>query len=91
MQMECGMEDDLFKKKLGYPYEKNKSIKPFHVSLNLKRIEFFSTLKQSTTSDERISRTRIKFEKYNPTKVKELTIIYLKRDVNLLTFFFRII
>ena len=42
-----GMEDDLFKRKLAYPYEKGKSIESFYKPLKLGREDYFSTLKQS--------------------------------------------
>ena len=42
-----GMEDDLFKRKLAYPYEKGKTIKSFYNPLKLGREDYFSTLKQS--------------------------------------------
>ena len=43
-----GMEDDLFKRKLAYPYEKGKTIESFYKS------DYFSTLKQSYPDFEEI-------------------------------------
>ena len=40
-----GMEDDLFKRKLAYPYEKGKTIESFYKPLKLGREDYFSTLK----------------------------------------------
>ena len=42
-----GMEDDLFKRKLAYPYEKVKTIDSYYKPLKLGREDYFSTLKQS--------------------------------------------
>ena len=41
-----GMEEDLFKRKLAYPYEKGKTIESYYKPLKLGRENFFSTLKQ---------------------------------------------
>ena len=40
-----GMEDDLFKRKLAYPYEKENSIESYYKPLKLGREDYFSTLK----------------------------------------------
>ena len=36
-----GMEDDLFKRKLAYPYEKGKNIESYYKSLKLGREDYF--------------------------------------------------
>ena len=41
-----GMKDDLFKRKLAYPYEKVKTIESFYRPLKLVREDYFPTLKQ---------------------------------------------
>ena len=51
------MEDDLFKRKLAYPYEKCKTIESFYKPLKLCREDYFSTLKQSYPGFEEIIRT----------------------------------
>ena len=53
-----GMEDDLFKRKLAYPYEKGKTIESFYKPLKLGRDDYFSTLKQSYPDFEEIIRTQ---------------------------------
>ena len=53
-----GMEDDLFKRKLAYPYERCKTIESFHKVLKLGREDYFSTLKQSHPDFEEIIRTQ---------------------------------
>ena len=42
-----GMENDLFKRKLAYPYEKGNSIESFYKPLKTGREEYFSSIKQS--------------------------------------------
>ena len=53
-----GMEDDLFKRKLAYPYEKGKNIESYYKSLKLGGDDYFSTLKQSYPDFEEIIRTQ---------------------------------
>ena len=53
-----GMEDDLFKRKLAYPFEKGKTIESYYTTLKLSRKEYFSTLKQSYPDFEEIIRTQ---------------------------------
>ena len=79
-----GMEDDLFKQKLAYPYEKGKTIESFYQPLKLGREDYFSTLKQSYPDFEEIIRTQA-IIKNKITNLKELTMLYLKNDVLLLT------
>ena len=80
-----GMEDDLFKRKLAYPYEKGKTIESYYKPLKLGREDYFSTLKQSYPDFEEIIRTQAIVIKNKISKLKELTMLYLKNDVLLLT------
>ena len=41
-----GMENELFEKKLAYPYEEGQTIESFNEPLQLGREDYFSTLKQ---------------------------------------------
>ena len=84
-----GMEDDLFKRKLAYPYEKGKNIESYYKSLKLGRGDYFSTLKQSYPDFEEIIRTQAIIVKKKITNLKELTMLYLKNDVLLLTDIFQ--
>ena len=80
-----GMEDDLFKRKFAYPYEKGNNIESFYKPLKLGREDYFSFLKQSYPDFEEIIRTQAIFVKNRITNLKELTMLYLKIDVLLLT------
>ena len=84
-----GMEDDLFKRKLAYPYEKNNNIESYYKPLKLGREGYFSTLKQSYPEFEEIIRTQAIIVKKRITNLKELTMLYLKNDVLLLTDIFQ--
>ena len=84
-----GMEDDLFKRKLAYPYEKRKTIESFYKPLKLGREDYFSTLKQSYPDFEEKIRTQAIIVKNKITNLKELTMLYLKNDVLLLTDIFQ--
>ena len=53
-----GMEDDLFKRKLAYPYEKGKTIESYYKPLNLGGEDYVSTLKQSYPDFEEIIKTQ---------------------------------
>ena len=77
-----GMEDDLFK--LAYPYEKGKTFESRYKSIKLGRENYFSTLKQSYPDFEEIIRTKAIIIKNKITTLKELTMLYLKKDVLLL-------
>ena len=79
------MEDASFKRKLAYPYDKSKTNESFYKPLKLGRDEFFSTLKQSYPDFEEIIRTQAIIIKNKITNLKELTMLYLKNDVLLLT------
>ena len=75
-----GMSDDLFKKKLAYPYE-YLNLDNFQEPINLTKEDYWSTLTQSYPSDDDIKRTQ---ELINKSKIKngrELTMLYLKMDV----------
>ena len=84
-----GMEDDLFKRKLAYPYEKGKNIESYYKPLKLCRDDYFSTLKQSYPDFEEIIRTQAIIVKNRITTLEELTMLYLKNDVLLLTDIFQ--
>ena len=75
-----GMSDDLFKKKLAYPYE-YLNLDNFQEPLNLTKEDFWSTLTQSYPSDDDIKRTQELIEKYKIRNGQELTMLYLKMDV----------
>ena len=81
---ENGLDDELFKKKLAYPYEYlNQS--NIQQPLNLSPEDFWSTLKQTTPSLEEINRTQEIIRKYDLKNGQELTELYLKMDVLQLT------
>ena len=73
-------------KKLAYPYEYFNSIddnqKPVN---NLKKEHFFSKLKNKCPYDEEVERTMDIIKRFNIKNGEELTEIYLKSDVLLLT------
>ena len=71
--------DELFKKKLAYPYE-YLTHSNFNEPLNLTKEVFWSTLKQTTPPDEEINRTQEIIEKYDIKNGQELTMLYLKMD-----------
>ena len=79
-----GSIDDLFKKKLAYPYEKF-SPNDFQEPSNLTKEDYWSTLTQSYPCDDDIKRTQQLIDKYNITTPQQLTMIYLKMDVLQLT------
>ena len=87
---ENDMEDDLFKRKLAYPYEKGKIVESYYKPLKLGREDYFSSLKESYLDFEEIIRTQAFVIKKNITNLKELTMLYLKNDVLLLTDIFQI-
>ena len=80
-----GMEDDLFKRKIAYPYEKGKTIESFYKPMKLGREDYCYTLKQFYPGFEEIIRTQAIIIKNKITNLKELTMLYLKNDVLLLT------
>ena len=84
-----GMEDDLFKRKLAYPYEKGNNIESYYKPLNLGRENYFSTLKQSYPDSEETIKTQAIIVKNRITNLKELTMLYLKNDLLLLTDIFQ--
>ena len=84
-----GMEDDLFKRKLAYPYEKGKTLESYYKPLKLDREDYFSTLKHSYPDFKEVIRTHAIFMKNRITNLKELTMLYLKKDVLLLTDIFQ--
>ena len=84
-----GMEDDLFKRKVAYPYEKGNNIESYYKPLKLGREDYFSTLKQSYPDFEEIMRTQAIIAKNRIINLKELTMLYKKNDVLLLTDIFQ--
>ena len=73
---ENGLDDELFKKKLAYPYE-YVNLGNFQEPLNLTKEDFWSTLKQTTPPDEEINRTQEIIKTFNVKNGQELTMIYL--------------
>ena len=76
-----GMEDDLFKRKLAYPYEKGNNIESFYKQLKLCREDYFSFFKKSYPDFDEIIRTQTIIVKIKLTNLKELTMLYLKNEV----------
>ena len=74
------MSDDLFKKKLAYPYE-YLNLDNFDKPLNLTKEDYWSTLTQSYPSDDDIKRTQELIDKNKIENRRELTMLYLKMDV----------
>ena len=73
-------------KKLAYPYEFFNSIEDYQKPVdNLKKEDFFTKLKFFCSDDEEIERTMDIIDKFNIKNGEELTEIYLKSDVFLLT------
>ena len=79
-----GLTDDLFKKKLAYPYEKF-NLNNLHEPLNLTKEDYWSTLTQSHPCEDDIKRIQQLIDTYNITTAQELTELYLKMDVLQLT------
>ena len=75
-----GMSDDLFKKKLAYPYE-YLNLDNFPEPLNLTKEDYWSTLTQSYPSDDDIKRTQELIDKNKIENGRELTMLYLKMEV----------
>ena len=73
-------------KKLAYPFEnKSKTMPSIQEPLVLERKDLYSTFKQSTPSGKEISGTRMETEKHNKNKGKELTMMYVKNNLQLST------
>ena len=73
-------------KKLAYPYEYFNSIEDYNKPFdNLENKDFFSKLKNKYPDNKEIDRTREIFKKFNIKDGKELTELYCKSDVLLLT------
>ena len=83
------MEDELFKKKLAYPYEKGQTIELIYERLKLGREYYFPTLKESYPDFEEKIRTQAIVVENIKTNVKEITMLYFKNDVLLLTDIFQ--
>ena len=72
--------------KLAYPYEYFNSIEDYQKPVdNLKKEHFFSKLKNGYPNDEEIQRTMDIIKRFNIKNGEELTEIYLKSDVLLLS------
>ena len=73
-------------KKLAYPYEYFNRLDDYqkHVD-SLRKEYFFNKLKKNCPSDEEIERTKKSIKRFNIKNGEELTQIYLKSDVLLLT------
>ena len=69
-----GLTDDLFKKKLAYPYEKF-NLNNLHEPLNLTKEDYWSTLNQSYPCEDDIKRTQQLIDTYNITTAQELTML----------------
>ena len=73
-------------KKLAYPYECFNNINDYEKSVNdLKKEDFFSKLKNEYPNDDEIERTKEIIEIFNIKDGGELTKLYCKSDVILLT------
>ena len=73
-------------KKLAYPYEFFNCIEDYQKPIdNLKKEDFFSKLKNKCPDDEKIERTKEIMKIFNNKNGEELTEIYLKSDILLLT------
>ena len=76
-------------KKLAYPYEYFNCIDDYQKPVdNLKKEDFFSKLKNKCPDDDKIQRTMDIIKRFNIKNGEELTEIYLKSDVLLLTCIF---
>ena len=69
--------------------KKVKNIESYYKSLKLGKEDYFSTLKQSYPDFEEIIRTQAMVVKNKITNLIELTMLYLKNDVLLLTDIFQ--
>ena len=75
--------DDDLKKKLAYPYEYCKSIDDYNLSCTaLRREDYSSHLREC--DEESINRTNDVIKRYNLNTMKDLTMLYMKNDVDLL-------
>ena len=73
-------------KKLAYPYEFFNCIEDYQKTVDkLKKEDFFSKLKNKCPDDEEIERTKEIIKVFDIKNGEELTQIYLKSDVLLLT------
>ena len=73
-------------KKLVCPYEYFNSIEAYQKSVsNLKKEDFFSKLNNKCPDNEEIQRTKENIERFDIKNGEELTEIYLKSDILLLT------
>ena len=84
-----GMEDELLKRKLAYPYEKCKTIESYYKPFKLGREDYYSTLQQSYPDFEEIIRTPAVNIKNKISNLNDLTMLYLKNEELLLTDIFQ--
>ena len=77
---ENGFIDELFKKKLAYPYEYF-NLDNFDKPLNLTKEDYWSTLTQWYPSDDDMKRTQELIDKNKIKNGRKLTMLYLKMDV----------
>ena len=81
-----GMEDNLLKMKVAYPCRNARTIESFYEPLKWGR-DYFSSLEESDPDfEERLGTQKI-VVKNKITVLEELTLLYLKNDVFLLTDF----
>ena len=86
--METGFSDKwkILSKNLAYPYEYFNSPDDYQKPVNnLRKADFFSKLKNDDPSDKELERTKETIKKFNIKNGGELTQIFLKSDVFLLT------
>ena len=85
-----GIEGDSFNRKLAYPYENGRTIESVYKPLKLGREDYFSTSKQSYLDFEEMIRTQANIIENKTTNLQELTMLYLKNDLLILTDFSQI-
>ena len=78
-------KNNLFKKKLGFPFLKNSTFESFYAPTYPKSKGLHSVVKQFTPTNGEKTKTQTIFEKNNITNGKELTKVYLKNGVFSLT------
>ena len=77
---------NILNKKLAYPYEYFNKIEDYQKPVaNLKKEDFFSKLKNECPDDSEIERTKQTIKFFNIKNGEELTRLYMKTDIILLT------
>ena len=74
-----GLKDDLFKRKLAYPYEKGKTIESFYKPLKLGREEYFSFLERSYPDFEELLRTQVCYYRKKDNQFKLINYVIFKK------------